>query len=478
MESTWKSVKTSTAYKNSYLQYDVLEWEYKKDQENGMYLKRKVDQYLEKWKQNNGRNPLIIKGARQIGKTESILHFAEKYYKNVVYINFVLEQKYKTVTADGYSADNIIKNISLIDPGKKFAAGETLIIFDELQEFPDIATTLKFFKIDDRFDVICSGSLLGINYNKIHSNSVGYKTDYEMFSMDFEEFLWAKGYDDSHTEGILDHMKSGKPFSDAEMLVYKRLFLDYCILGGMPAVVKLYMETNTFSGTLEMQNQIRMDYEEDVRKYAQGLDQTRILSVYRSVPVQLAKENKKFQLSKVAKNARSREYSGCIEWLKDAGVVAVCNCLNYPELPLKGNYDEDKFKLYYPDTGLLISTLDDEAQEDLRANKNLGVYKGALYENFVAEAFIKQGLGLYYYVKENATLEEDFFVRTTDELVPVEVKSNNNRSRSLTRLIANENYGDIHWGIKLADGNLGVENKIYTFPYFCAFLMKRYLKER
>ena len=146
MESTWKSVKTSTAYKNSYLQYDVLEWEYKKDQENGMYLKRKVDQYLEKWKQNNGRNPLIIKGARQIGKTESILHFAEKYYKNVVYINFVLEQKYKTVTADGYSADNIIKNISLIDPGKKFAAGETLIIFDELQEFPDIATTLKFFK--------------------------------------------------------------------------------------------------------------------------------------------------------------------------------------------------------------------------------------------------------------------------------------------------------------------------------------------
>ena len=273
-------------------------------------------------------------------------------------------------------------------------------------------------------------------------------------------------------------MKSGKPFSDAEMLVYKRLFLDFCILGGMPAVVKLYMETNTFSGTLEMQNQIRMDYEEDVRKYAQGLDQTRILSVYRSVPVQLAKENKKFQLSKVTKNARSREYSGCIEWLKDAGVVAVCNCLNYPELPLKGNYDEDKFKLYYPDTGLLISTLDDEAQEDLRANKNLGVYKGALYENFVAEAFIKQGLGLYYYVKENATLEEDFFVRTTDELVPVEVKSNNNRSRSLTRLIANENYGDIHWGIKLADGNLGVENKIYTFPYFCAFLMKRYLKER
>lgn len=221
-----------------------------------------------------------------------------------------------------------------------------------------------------------------------------------------------------------------------------------------------------------------MDYEEDIRKYAEGLDQTKIVSVYRNVPVQLAKENKKFQLSKIDKKARSREYMGCITWLEDAGVISVCYCLQYPELPLKGNYDDSKFKIYYPDTGLLIASLDEEAQEDLRANKNLGVYKGALYENFVAEAFVKQGLGLYYYKKENATLEEDFFVRTKDELVPVEVKANRNRSKSLRQLISGDSYRDIHWGIKLADSNIGIEDGIYTFPYFCTFLLKRYLREK
>lgn len=355
--------------------------------------------------------------------------------------------------------------------------GETIIIFDEIQEYPDVATTLKAFRIDGRYDVICSGSMLGINYKKIHSNSVGNKTDYEMFSMDFEEFLWAKGYHKEQIADILQHMKDMKPFSEIELNVYKSLFMDYCVLGGMPDVVKGYIETGTFSDSLEIQEQIRLDYEEDVRKYAEGLDQAKIISVYRSIPVQLAKENKKFQFSKIGKNARPREYTGCIEWLKDAGVITECNCLTYPELPLKGNIDESKYKLYYPDTGLLVSSLDEEAQEDLRVNKNLGVYKGALYENFVAEAFVKQGLGLFYYKKENSTLEEDFFVRTKNELIPVEVKSNNNSSKSLAMLIKNENYSDISHGIKLGDFNIGCSNDIYTFPYFCTFLVKDFLKE-
>ena len=440
-----------------------------------MYLRRKIDDYLLAWRNREDKLPLIVKGARQIGKTESIFHFAQKNYENIVSINFVLEPKYKTILSDGYGVNEIIKNISLLDPSKKFIQGKTLIIFDELQEVPDIATSLKAFKLDGRFDVICSGSLLGINYKKIHSNSVGYKTDYEMFSMDFEEFLWAKGYTEIHIDNLLKHMQDGVPFSDTELAVYKKLFLDFCVLGGMPAVVKKYIETGTFSETLEIQRQIQLDYEEDIRKYAEGLDQTKIVSVYRNVPAQLAKENKKFQLSKIDKKARSREYMGCITWLEDAGVISICYCLNYPELPLKGNYDESKYKIYYPDTGLLIASLDEEAQEDLRANKNLGLYKGALYENFVAEAFIKQGLGLYYYKKESATLEEDFFVRTKDELVPVEVKANNNRSRSLRKLISSDSYSDIHWGIKLADSNVGIEDGICTFPYFCTFLLKKYL---
>ena len=440
-----------------------------------VYFKRKIDEFLADWKNNHSRKPLIVKGARQIGKTESILHFANENYENVVYINFALDKKYTTIVNDGYDVETVVKNITLINPSTKFIPDKTLIVFDEIQEYPDIATSLKAFNLDKRYDVICSGSMLGINYRKIHSNSVGSKTDYEMFSMDFEEFLWAKGYEDKAINSILEHMISLTPFSETELSVYKSLFLDYCVLGGMPDVIKGYIKTGTFSQSLEIQGQIRLDYEEDVRKYAEGLDQAKIISVYRSIPAQLAKENKKFQFSIIDKKARSREYTGCIEWLIDAGVVTECNCLNYPELPLKGNVDNSKYKLYYPDTGLLISTLDEEAQEDLRVNKNLGVYKGALYENFVAEAFVKQGLGLFYYKKDNSTLEEDFFVRSKNELIPVEVKSNNDSSKSLNALIKNDRYADIKHGIKLGDFNIGYTNNIYTFPYFCAFMLKAYL---
>ena len=443
-----------------------------------MYYRRKVDSFLKAWKADPAHKPLIVKGARQIGKTESILHFAKDNYENVIYINFALERKYMKILADGYDVESVIKNISLAEPSLLFIPGKTIIIFDEIQDNPDVATTLKSFKIDGNYDVICSGSMLGINYKKIHSNSVGSKIDYEMYSMDFEEFLWAKGYSQEQIDSILMHMIEEKPFNDNELTVFKRLFLDYCVLGGMPDVVKIYMETGTFSGTLDIQEQIRLDYEEDVRKYAEGLDQTKIISVYRSVPAQLAKENKKFQFNKIEKNARSREYTGCIEWLIDAGVVVACKCLLFPELPLKGNVEESKYKLYYPDTGLLVSSLDEEAQEDLRVNKNLGIYKGALYENFVAEAFVKQGLGLFYYKKENSTLEEDFFVRTQNELIPVEVKSNSDQSKSLSTLIKNKNYEDISYGIKLGDFNIGHANDIYTFPYFCVFKMKEYLKAK
>ena len=309
------------------------------------------------------------------------------------------EPKYRTIIVDGYGADEIVKSISRIDPQKQFIPEETLIFFDELQEFPEIATSLKFFAQDGRFDIICSGSLLGISYQRIESNSVGYKNDYTMYSMDFEEFLWAKGYQDDVIEDMLEHMCQGKAFGKAELYTFEEAFLDYCILGGLPAVVREYISTNTFTGTLQMQTQLLEDYKEDIRKYADGLDQTRILNVFQHIPVQLAKDNKKFQISKVAKGARFKDYRGCIEWLRDTGLVNVCYCLQYPELPLKGNYDEEKYKLYYFDTGMLVAMLDEEAQEDLRANKNMNVYKGALYENVVAEALVKSGYGLYYYKK-------------------------------------------------------------------------------
>ena len=243
-----------------------------------MYLKRKIDSYLTSWKANTDRKPLIVKGPGQVGKTESIKRFAKANYESFIEINFVEEPKYKMITEDGYKTDDIVRNISRIDPSKRFIPEKTLIFFDELQEFPEIATALKFFKIDGRFDVICSGSLLGIHYKRIESNSVGYKVDYEMFSMDFEEFLWAKGYDNDVIEEMLCHMKEEKPFNEIEMKLYSNLFLDFCILGGMPAVMREYIKNDTFEGTLDIQRQLLNDYREDIRKYAEGLDQTSVLA--------------------------------------------------------------------------------------------------------------------------------------------------------------------------------------------------------
>lgn len=441
------------------------------------YLRRKVDNFLKVWLNNPDHKPLIIQGSRQVGKTASVREFARNNYTHLVEINFVEETKYRSITDDGYGPDEIIKNISRINPTKKFIPNETLIFFDELQAYPQIATSLKFFSEDGRYDVICSGSLLGINYREIESSSVGYKQDYRMYSMDFEEFLWANGYDDIADE-LLDCMSRLSIISSTTQKVLENLFLDYNILGGMPAVVSRYIEKGTFEGTLELQRQLVRDYKEDIRKYALGLDQGRLMNVYESVPYQLAKENKKFQLSKVAHGARFKDYRGCIEWLIDAGVVNACFCLNFPELPLKGNCDRDKFKLYMSDTGLLISMLDDEAQDDLRANKNLGVYKGALYENMIAEALVKSGQELYYYRRNDSTLEEDFFMRTANSLVPVEVKADSGYSKALTTLIKDRRYEDISWGIKLRKGNIEKRNDIVMLPHYCGFLLKRWLMAR
>ena len=440
------------------------------------YLRRKIDKDLVNWQGKNNHKPLIVQGARQIGKTASIKKFAGEHYVSLVEINFVMEPKYKKIIEDGYSVEDIVRNISRIDPEKKFIKGKTLIFFDELQDFPEITTALKFFQQDGNYDVICSGSMLGINYKKIASNSVGYKEDYKMYSMDFEEFLWAKNYGEDVSEDMLCHMQTGKQFNPVEMETYKNLFIDYCILGGMPEVVADYIQQGTFQGTLQLQRQLLRDYEDDIRKYLEGLEQTKVLNVYRQLPVQLAKENKKFQITKVAHGARSKDYWGCIEWLRDAGIINICYCLNFPELPLKGNYDESKYKLYFQDTGLLVASLDDEAQEDLRTNKNLGVYKGALYENFVAEGLIKDSYELYYYKRETSSLEEDFFLRTQKSLLPVEVKAGSTKAKSLKTLIESQKYRDIVRGIKLSSGNIGFADNVYTFPYFCTFLLRRFLQ--
>lgn len=438
-------------------------------------LKRKIDAYLESWKNNPERKPLIVKGARQIGKTRSIEHFAAQHYKHVVKINFVEQIKYRDIFNDGFEVDTILKNISLLNPRFEFIPHHTLFFFDELQACPNCATALKFFQLDGRFDVICSGSLMGINYQEIESNSVGYKEDYEMHSMDFEEFLWAKGYDEQFIDNLYQSMIEVKPLGALQMEVLFTLFRDYICIGGMPEVVSTYIKNNNFSGTLSLQKQLLKDYEEDITKYVEGLDKAKVKAVYNHIPTFLAKENKRFQITKIGRNARNRDYVSSVEWLADAGIVNLCYCLNYPELPLKGNYDPKLYKIYFKDTGLLIASLDDEAQEDLRANKNLGTYKGAIYENIVGDMLVKQGYQLYYYNSDKPSLEMDFFVRDAHSLIPVEVKANDGATPSLHNLLKGDKYGDIQYGIKLGYKNIGFNGQFYTFPYFLTFLLRKFL---
>ena len=441
-------------------------------------LKRKIDDYLIKWKKNPDRLPLIIKGARQIGKTNAIKNFGESSYKTYIEINFALQPQFKTIFEDGFEVDNIIKNITLKMPELELTENDTLIFFDEMQECVSTATSLKAFREDGRYDIICSGSLMGINYKEIESNSVGNKEDYIMRSLDFEEFLWAKGYKSEQIEDLYGHMLEQKPLSNTQYNVMMSNFKDYMIVGGMPAIVSKFIKNKNFSGILKMQQQILLDYEEDITKYAGGLDKTKILNCYRKIPVFLGNENKKFQISKIANGARSREYVGVVEWLENAGIVNVSYSMEQASLPLKGNYNPDNYRLYFADTGLLIGSLDEETQEDLRNNENMNTYKGALYENIVGDMLVKAGYQLYFYKDDSKKIEMDFMIRDKQSLIPVEVKANDNATISLNNLINNNLYKDIKYGIKLCNKNIGFNGKFYTFPYFLTFLLKRFLEEK
>ena len=442
-------------------------------------LKRKIDDYLIEWKNNKNRLPLIIKGARQIGKTNAIRNFGNNNYKTFIEINFVLQPQFKTIFEEGFEVNNIIKKITLKMPELVLNENDTLIFFDEMQECVSTATSLKAFREDGRYDIICSGSLMGINYREIESNSVGNKEDYIMKSLDFEEFLWANGYNNEQINDLFKHMIKLKPLSSIQYDVIMSKFKDYMIVGGMPAIVSQFIENKNYSGILKMQQQILLDYEEDITKYAGGLDKTKILNCYRKIPVFLGNENKKFQISKIADGARNREYVGVVEWLANAGIVNISYLMEQASLPLKGNYNPDNFRLYFSDTGLLIGSLDDEeVQDDLRNNENMNTYKGALYENIVSDMLVKEGYNLYFYKDDSKKIEMDFMVRDKNSLIPIEVKANNNATISLNNLINGNLYKDIKYGIKLCNKNIGFNGKFYTFPYFLTFLLKRFLKEK
>ena len=442
------------------------------------YLKRKIDKFLDEWLISDKKKPLIIKGARQIGKTKTIEEFAKRNNLSLVEINFVLNPEFRDIFDNGYKVDKILENISFKDPSLEFIPGKTLIFFDEIQKCINAATSLKSFKLDGRFDVICSGSLMGLSYKEIESVSTGHKIDYTMYSMDFEEFLWALGYKEEQIENLYECMKNLSPLSETQFNVLLDRFHQYMVLGGMPEVVKLFVDQKNYSGTLALQKQIILDYEEDITKYVEGLDKTKILNVFRKIPVFLGQDNKKFRISKVAHGARNREYTGVTDWLIDAGIVNISYCLNDLALPLKGNYDSNNYRMYFMDTGLLVASLDEESSKDLRNNKNFNTYKGAIYENIVGDMLKKSGYNLYFYKNEDGTQEVEFFVRDANNLIPIDVKATDEKVKSIKSFIEDKNIKDINFGIKLAEKNIGFENNIYTFPYFLTFLLKRFLSEK
>ena len=447
-------------------------------------LKRKIESVLAEWKNAESKKPLVIKGIRQCGKTYIVQKFAKENYESVVYMNFILEPDKKSAFAGNIDVDTITLNLSALIPGSRFIKGKTCIILDEIQECREARTALKSFQIDGRFDVIATGSLLGVRgYGKSEkkiddvqdSIPVGYETVVEMYPLDFEEFLWANGINDKVIDSVKSCFDTETAVPDGIHNVMMELLYRYVIVGGLPEVVNTFLETKNIELTYKVQRNLIMEYEEDMVKYADNADKSRIRECFESIPNQLAKENKKFQYSMVRKGGRSSQYIGSIQWLEDAGLVQRCYNTQITELPLEGNSIKDCFKLYTTDIGLLVAMLDYGTQADILKGNLLG-YKGAIFENLMADFLCKSGQKLYYFQKDSG-LELDFLVRYKGECVVLEVKAKSGKTKSLKTVLKNKSVYHVNNAIKLGKYNVGREGEILTIPLYMGFLVKDKLTE-
>ncbi len=438
-------------------------------------LKRKIEQALTDWKNTPNHSPLIIKGCRQCGKTYSVRDFAKKNYKHEVYLNFFKNPSYISIFDGSLEIDNLIMMMSaLLGPSAVFKPGETVIILDEIQDCPEARTALKFFREDGRFDVIGTGSLLGVKgYGKQpKSIPVGSETVIEMHPLDFEEFLWANGI----TPQVIDMLKKcfdeEKPVPEALHEKMRQLILQYTVVGGMPEVVDTFVKTKQMNSVLALQRDIVRSYEDDMVKYADDKDKPLIKECFQSIPKQLSKENKKFQYSVVKKGGTASKFQGSIQWIEDAGIIARCYNLDLPELPLDGNAIDDIFKVYMQDTGLFVSTLEDGTQFDILQG-NLYGYKGAIFENLMADIFTKMGRKLYYYHKDSG-LEIDFVIRYKSGATLIEVKATTGNTKSTKTILAHPEKYHVAGAIKLGDYNVGRNEKMLTIPIYMGFLLNEF----
>ena len=440
-------------------------------------LRRKIDDYLIEWKQAPDHKPLVVKGCRQCGKTFSVMNFAQNNYRHVVYLNFVEEPTWTTAFRDSLNVDNIIMNLSAMIGEEIFEPGETCLIFDEIQECPEARTSLKFFKIDGRYDVMATGSLLGVRgygdkFGSRASIPVGYETIIEMYPLDFEEFLWANGINEQVIQHLADCVERQQPISQALHLRMRQLLLQYAIVGGMPEAVNQFIATHDISRVQAVQHTIIAGYEEDMLKYASDSDKSRIRECFESIPRQLSKENKKFQYSLLRPGGKASQYLGSLQWIEDAGVIRRCRNLEIPELPLDGNAIENVFKVYMADTGLFVSMLEPGTAASILQGDLFG-YKGAIFENLVADFFGKMGRKLYYYRKDSG-LEIDFVLRYKGKCTLVEVKATTGDAKNVRTILAHPEKYHVDSAIKLGDYNIGLRGQQLTLPTYLAFLLSEY----
>ena len=441
-------------------------------------LKRRIETYLSDWKKSDNKKPLVIKGVRQCGKTYIVKKFAKENYENVVYMNFILEPDKKSAFAGNLDVDTIALNLSALIPDSRFVSGKTCIILDEIQECKEARTALKSFKMDGRFDVIATGSLLGVKgygnrKEKIEGEDsvpVGYETLVEMYPLDFEEFLWANGIGTNVIDTIRSCFEKETPVPEGVHKAMMELLYRYIIVGGLPEVVNCFLKTKNIELIYETQRTLITEYEEDMVKYAEDSDKPHIRECFESIPRQLAKENKKFQYSVVKKGGRSSLYLGSLQWLEDAGIAERCYNTTITELPLSGNSIPDCFKVYTTDIGILMGMLDYGTQADILRGNLLG-YKGAIFESLMADFLSKSSQKLYYFHKDSG-LEIDFLVRYKGECVLIEVKAKTGKAKSMSTILKNKGVYHVNNGIKLGQYNVGREGSILTLPLYMGFLIK------
>ena len=433
-------------------------------------LKRKAYATLLDWKNNHKNKCLMIKGARQVGKTYLVREFGKNEYASFIEINFIKSPSLKDIFAGDIDAESIYKRMTANMRGIKLIPGKTLIFLDEIQTCGKARSALKFLAEDGRYDVITSGSLLGLTYGEDddplveapESNPTGYEDFLTMYSLDFEEFLWAIGVSSESIDILREYWRSGEKVPEITNSTYEEYFREHIVVGGMPEVVEDFALHHDFNRVDKIQRRIVEDYSFDITKHAKGAEKVKVKKCYDSIPQQLAKESAKFQYAVVEPGQTKKKYGGSVTWLVDSSLVHVAYACREAYLPLLGNSDESQFKLYMNDTGLLCSRYGFETKRAILNNTLKGSAKGGIYENIIGECLTKKGYGLFYFRPDDEH-EIEFLIEKNGEVEPIEVKAGNKVTPSLNRFL--EKYSP-SVAYKFVSGNIGFSDNKKTLPHY------------